>query len=849
MNATTPRSRREFRCHAPTRTGRACRRRVNRHGQRCHLHRDTRAHGALPASRVVICQDAHQDKFTLLEKALVQAGFWQRIEQVRAACRQDKTRFAIIVKPDLEIFDPGAPTGTDPELVEHLILLLHRSGYRNVAVADALGSADLWLQNRDVPVLADLVGYRYATADGGDYDVLNLSEDLVEAGFDEGSALCGSALSRHWREAHFRISMAKNKTDEALFFALGLNNVLHVLPLRDKHYHYFHRLDPAEACMGLLEKTPVHFAIIDAVVSNHGSDGVGAANPLNTNTVLAGDSLVLVDFAAAFKMGLDPYASPLNGKVLRAVGLPPHYEIDGDLSPYPGWQNVPLLLCDSVQRRNRSIAVTQTVRPWFQAVNPELFAFKKSVDERLNALASTYLSRLDSHPTALAAKVSLNYLLANARHLVHAYQVMYDKERLARRQTDLALDLDDYRREDYAAIVDYVQPLARVLAQTAPDDNGLRWRYMDHSVLFEFARTLLIDYEAFVSRVDIAAAVRLMNDNIGGACVVVARDGQGRITHQAERNIYLPQPNWIVLFNGENIDVGKLELIRYQRNRQQIFWRTVKSANNSALYDDGIATFAKDENGHTRISITARQQFTLPLFWQVVNIDYAPTIKDALVADAYTRFFSRTMANYEAAYEGRPVGAGTPPDIGWGESNADAGALPIEQAAETILKIAGWAAPAIAKWVNDNGGGAVKPIIADLMKSRWVEMAKSEYGHKLLTGLLKLMNLAFSMDTSLRKNLENFDGHYLFRIEEEDYAVAARFNENGITVKQGEPEQTDICIRFRNARVLSDFLLSSDPDILDAVLKQDVAIDGNLNYLFKFAYMAKQLQQTLMGGV
>jgi uncharacterized protein (DUF362 family) len=753
MKNTKTASHNKAQCNGVTSRGRPCRRRASPGSRRCHQHRSIQKSGGAEESRVVIRQHAEEDKFTLLEKALVQSGFWERIEQVRAGAGLDRDRFFIIIKPDLEIFDPGAPTGTDPELVEHLILLLHRKGYPGVAVADALGSADLWLQNRDVSVLADLAGYRYRTSDGGNYDVLNLSEDLEAAGFAEGTALCGSRLSSRWLNAHFRISMAKNKTDEAFFFALGLKNILHVLPLRDKQYHYFHRLDPAEACIALIEKTPVHFAIIDAVVSNHGSDGSAAATPLATNTVMAGDNLVLVDFAAAFKMGLDPYASPLNGKVLRAVGLPRRYSIDGDLSPYPGWKNVPLMLCDSVQRRNRSVAVARTVRPWFQTVNTELFAFKNGIDERLNALAGTYLSRLDRHPMALFAKVALNYVLANAHHLAHAYRVMYDKERLERRQTELALDLNDYSLDDYEAIVDYIQPLARVLAHTAPDGNGLRWRYIDHSVLFEFSRTLAIDYEKFVSRVDIAAAVRLMNDNIGGACGVVARDRHGRITHQAERNIYLPQPNWMVLFNGDSIDVGKLELIRYQRYRRQIFWRTVKSANNSALYDDGIATFEKDGKDHTRITITARQEFTLPLFWQAVNIDYTPSIKDAIVTDAYTRFFSRTIANYEAAYEGRKVGAGA----GFGQTDADPGALPLEQAAELIFKIAGWAAPAVVRWAkggifsadSDESGKRTEDD-CDLIMTRLIGLAPSvtqiagPFLKDLLNAVKKDMNMLSS---------------------------------------------------------------------------------------------------------
>jgi uncharacterized protein (DUF362 family) len=656
------------------------------------------------AHRVVIQQDAEAAPFSLLETALARARFWERVEEVRLDTGVERSEFAILIKPDLEIFDPGAPTGTDPRLVEHLILLLHRRGYPQVAVADGPGIADLWLENREVPVLADLVGYRYATDDGGDYDVVELGDDPVDAGFEGDSALGGSRLGRTWLDAHFRISMAKNKTDEAEFFSLGVRNLLGVLPLREKLSILDHRLDPAGACTALLDRTPVHFAIIDGVVSNHGGDGISRANPLRTDTVIAGDHLLLTDFVAAFKMGLDPYGAPLSGQVLRRAGLPRRYEIDGDLRPYPGWENVPKALAESVRRRDRAAGVARMIRPWRQQVNAEIFGFKRSLDERFNELAREWLGRLDRQPAALGAKVALNHALANIDSLIHGYRVLYDKDRLFRRQTDLAMRPSDYTDHDYESMVDYLRPLSQVVAKTPPDRNGLRWRYVDHSVLFQFSRLLPIDYDDFVRRVEIAAAVRLMNDNIGGACVVTARDRQGRITRQAERNLYLPQPNWMVLFGGETIDVGKLELIRYERDRQQIFWRTVTSANRSALYDDGIVTFGRDDRGYTRVTIVARQEFALPLFWQVVDIDYLPQLKDAIVSDAYTRFFSRTLANYEAAYEGRPVGIGREPaeetDVPErGEDGGWAGG----QAADLLFKAAGLAGPMLSGWVRNMG--------------------------------------------------------------------------------------------------------------------------------------------------
>ena len=635
-NATRPHagmSRKPRRCSAPTRQGTPCRRLLRDGEDRCRQHGSQAKRSANHAdgeSVVVIGSRKDGNARRLLEETLEQAGFWKRIERERRSCRVEKSDFRVVIKPDLEFFDRDAATGTDPELVEQLILLLHRRGYRQVVVADGMGCADLWLDNRDVPVLADLAGYRYVTDDNKPYTVVNLSEEVVENVFPENTVLSGSGLGRTWLEAHFRIGVAKNKTHDEYYFSLGLQNLLSVLPLRDKDYHYRHRLDSGDVLMELMERTPVHFSIIDALVSNHGSDGIHTHNPLRTQTVIASDHLLLADWAAALKMGLDPYASPVNARALRDIGLPKRHRIQGDLTPYEGWKNVPPLLADSIRKRNRSVSIMQMVRPWLQTVNTELFPFKNGVDERMNRLIGEYVRNTDRHPAAQMISVGINYLLAGSHNLLECYEVMFDKERVRRKHSTLGLDLSQYRLSDYEAIIDYMEPLAEIAAGTPPDRNGLRWRYIDQSVLFEFRRTLPIDYDAFVKRVDIGAAVRMMNDNIGGVCVPVSEDQRHRVTHQAERDIYLPQPNWMVWFGGQFIDVGKLEFIRYEKSRQQIFWRTVASANDSATYDDGIVTFARDAEGMTAIDIVARQQFTLPLFWQVVNVDLIPQIKDSV---------------------------------------------------------------------------------------------------------------------------------------------------------------------------------------------------------------------------
>ncbi len=148
--------------------------------------------------------------------------------------------------------------------------------------------------------------------------------------------------------------------------------------------------------------------------------------------------------------------------------------------------------------------------------------------------------------------------------------------------------------------------------------------------------------------------------------------------------LYLPQPNYIVLYQGDVIDVTKLEHATYGADEQRMFWKTIKSENGSARFDDGIVTFAR-HGGDTRVSIFGRQLFTLPLFWQAVNLDLAPELKRALVTHAYTTFFRRTLANLEAVAEGRDIRIGRP----WHDPADAPGTepLPIDRVTERLATL------------------------------------------------------------------------------------------------------------------------------------------------------------------
>jgi hypothetical protein len=127
------------------------------------------------------------------------------------------------------------------------------------------------------------------------------------------------------------------------------------------------------------------------------------------------------------------------------------------------------------------------------------------------------------------------------------------------------------------------------------------------------------------------------------------------------------------------------------------------------------------------------------------------------------------------------------------------------------------------------------------------ESFDSEVTEEFLELLLNAMRISYVFNKDFRKNIEGFEGRYLFKSRDGDITVAAIFKNGKLNVKEKEIGNTDMTVGFRNAKALRDFIFSPKPDILGSILRQDVVVDGNFNYMFKFAYMAKHLQLMVTG--
>jgi hypothetical protein len=112
---------------------------------------------------------------------------------------------------------------------------------------------------------------------------------------------------------------------------------------------------------------------------------------------------------------------------------------------------------------------------------------------------------------------------------------------------------------------------------------------------------------------------------------------------------------------------------------------------------------------------------------------------------------------------------------------------------------------------------------------------------KFVELLLVGMDLAFLLLPSYRRNLHGFRGSYLFRTADGLVAASASFAGGRMVVDDGTLANPTATVIFRDAAALRRFLFSKDQDILNSILASEVEVVGNLNYVYKFGFMARDL--------
>ena len=140
---------------------------------------------------------------------------------------------------------------------------------------------------------------------------------------------------------------------------------------------------------------------------------------------------------------------------------------------------------------------------------------------------------------------------------------------------------------------------------------------------------------------------------------------------------------------------------------------------------------------------------------------------------------------------------------------------------------------------------AIGHFIVRLCSKKLVLQLEGFATDKFLGLLLKGMGLAFFLSKGFRQNIAGFRGNYLFSTNDGQVCASALFAKGRMTVGDGGIDNWDVRVDFKDAEALRKFLFSKDQDILNSLLANEVDVQGNLNLIYKFAFLARDLARRL----
>ncbi len=111
--------------------------------------------------------------------------------------------------------------------------------------------------------------------------------------------------------------------------------------------------------------------------------------------------------------------------------------------------------------------------------------------------------------------------------------------------------------------------------------------------------------------------------------------------------------------------------------------------------------------------------------------------------------------------------------------------------------------------------------------------------------LLDAMEVAFILAPDYRENIRDFQASLVFRTARQGVGETALFGRGTMTVDPHAISPSDVCVTFSDAKALWSFLLSDNQDVLDSILQNTVEVEGNLNYLYRFGFLARDLTRRI----
>jgi hypothetical protein len=142
-----------------------------------------------------------------------------------------------------------------------------------------------------------------------------------------------------------------------------------------------------------------------------------------------------------------------------------------------------------------------------------------------------------------------------------------------------------------------------------------------------------------------------------------------------------------------------------------------------------------------------------------------------------------------------------------------------------------------------------------LARKSFLDHFKEEATEEFLKGLIQFLRFSCYLDEYLRRSMKDFDGKIEFRSEDGGIRVLATFDKGRLRGRELKPDEelkppANATIVFKDAAAVKNFLLPKGGlkgrrDVLRSLLNNEVRLEGNLNYIYRFGFLASHVQLKL----
>lgn len=134
-------------------------------------------------------------------------------------------------------------------------------------------------------------------------------------------------------------------------------------------------------------------------------------------------------------------------------------------------------------------------------------------------------------------------------------------------------------------------------------------------------------------------------------------------------------------------------------------------------------------------------------------------------------------------------------------------------------------------------------------RARLAACLRSEAAETFLELLLGALRIGLAVDPQLHRGVQDFDGRYRLATRDKAVDVALTFRHGHLDVGEDATGPFNATLWFRDERALMRFFAARNPDLFASLLNQDVVTEGNLNYIYRLAYLARHVQLEATGRV